>query len=79
MNTVEFLYHENPSTWAGVEPTNLGVQGNKKNDSGTETSDIIQAEKIMLNIQKLLILKWVGAQLGYISKINAIESIESTH
>ncbi|GFX26517.1 hypothetical protein TNCV_4535291 [Trichonephila clavipes] len=27
MEAVDFLTHENPPTWAGVKPANLGVQG----------------------------------------------------
>ncbi|GFY10101.1 hypothetical protein TNCV_1946461 [Trichonephila clavipes] len=27
MVAVDFLHHENPSTWAGVEPANFGAEG----------------------------------------------------
>ncbi|GFT95927.1 hypothetical protein TNCV_312541 [Trichonephila clavipes] len=27
MDAADFLYHENPPTWTGVEPSTLGVQG----------------------------------------------------
>ncbi|GFS82975.1 hypothetical protein TNCV_1568471 [Trichonephila clavipes] len=30
MDAVEFLHLENPPTWAGVEPANLGVQGQRQ-------------------------------------------------
>ncbi|GFS82190.1 hypothetical protein TNCV_250361 [Trichonephila clavipes] len=29
MGGCRFLYHENPSTWAGIKPANLGVEGVK--------------------------------------------------
>ncbi|GFU62804.1 hypothetical protein TNCV_4278881 [Trichonephila clavipes] len=30
MNPVDFLHHENPSAWLGVEPADLGVQGHRQ-------------------------------------------------
>ncbi|GFU49629.1 hypothetical protein TNCV_4143961 [Trichonephila clavipes] len=31
----DFLQHENPPTWAGVEPANLGVQGQRQTNCAT--------------------------------------------
>ncbi|GFV27087.1 hypothetical protein TNCV_4853241 [Trichonephila clavipes] len=28
---VDLLHHENPPTWAGVEPTTLGTEGKREN------------------------------------------------
>ncbi|GFV60075.1 hypothetical protein TNCV_3885931 [Trichonephila clavipes] len=30
MAAVDFLYHENPSAWAGVEPVTLGTEGQRQ-------------------------------------------------
>ncbi|GFV96678.1 hypothetical protein TNCV_3387711 [Trichonephila clavipes] len=30
MDAVDFLHHENPPTWAGVEPATLGAEGSDK-------------------------------------------------
>ncbi|GFW20214.1 hypothetical protein TNCV_1855381 [Trichonephila clavipes] len=30
MAAVDFLHHENPPTWAGVEPAALGAEGQRK-------------------------------------------------
>ncbi|GFX07500.1 hypothetical protein TNCV_5092141 [Trichonephila clavipes] len=36
MDAVEFLHHKNPPTWAGVEPANSGVQGQRQTVYGPQ-------------------------------------------
>ncbi|GFX29390.1 hypothetical protein TNCV_3997661 [Trichonephila clavipes] len=38
MTTVDFLHHENPSTWAGVEPTTLGADGQRQANYATQSA-----------------------------------------
>ncbi|GFX91599.1 hypothetical protein TNCV_3681851 [Trichonephila clavipes] len=39
MDTVDFLHHENPPTLAMVEPTNLGVQGERQTNYATQQAE----------------------------------------
>ncbi|GFX62056.1 hypothetical protein TNCV_2227821 [Trichonephila clavipes] len=39
MDAVEFLQHENPSTWAGVEHTNLGHKGQRQSTTPPSQDD----------------------------------------
>ncbi|GFV20686.1 hypothetical protein TNCV_777311 [Trichonephila clavipes] len=36
MATVDFLHHENPPTWAGVEPATLGAEGQRQTNHTTQ-------------------------------------------
>ncbi|GFW28678.1 hypothetical protein TNCV_3713931 [Trichonephila clavipes] len=38
MTTVDFLHHENPPTWAGVEPATLGVDGQRQTNYATQSA-----------------------------------------
>ncbi|GFU89241.1 hypothetical protein TNCV_2896891 [Trichonephila clavipes] len=40
MASVDFLHHENPSTWAGVEPATLGTEGLRQTNHATQPSTI---------------------------------------
>ncbi|GFX59586.1 hypothetical protein TNCV_3054051 [Trichonephila clavipes] len=37
MATVDFLHHENPPTWAGIEPATLGTGGQRQTNHATQT------------------------------------------
>ncbi|GFW72605.1 uncharacterized protein TNCV_3798331 [Trichonephila clavipes] len=44
MAAVEFLHHENPSTWARVEPTTLGTEGQRRTNPATQpTKTVLEA------------------------------------
>ncbi|GFV95168.1 hypothetical protein TNCV_1292861 [Trichonephila clavipes] len=36
MDAVDILHHAYPPTWAGVKPTNLGVQGQRQSNYATQ-------------------------------------------
>ncbi|GFW39804.1 hypothetical protein TNCV_2419701 [Trichonephila clavipes] len=36
MATVDFLHHENPPTWAGVELATLGTEGQRQTNHDTQ-------------------------------------------
>ncbi|GFU54557.1 hypothetical protein TNCV_3025091 [Trichonephila clavipes] len=36
MAAVDFLHHDNPSTWAGVEPATLGTEGQRQTNDATQ-------------------------------------------
>ncbi|GFW77665.1 hypothetical protein TNCV_133561 [Trichonephila clavipes] len=36
--TADFLHHENPPTWAGVEPTTLGAEGQRQTNYATQSA-----------------------------------------
>ncbi|GFV97525.1 hypothetical protein TNCV_2040331 [Trichonephila clavipes] len=38
MAAVDFLYHENPPTWAGIEPTTLGADGKRQIPYATQSA-----------------------------------------
>ncbi|GFV20027.1 uncharacterized protein TNCV_1154281 [Trichonephila clavipes] len=38
MATVDFLHHENPPTWAGVEPTTLDADGQRQTNYATQSA-----------------------------------------
>ncbi|GFW24277.1 hypothetical protein TNCV_605271 [Trichonephila clavipes] len=38
MTAVDFLYHENPPTWAGVEPTTLGADDQRQTNYATQSA-----------------------------------------
>ncbi|GFW71529.1 hypothetical protein TNCV_2309641 [Trichonephila clavipes] len=38
MADVDFLHHENPPTWAGVEPATLGAEGQRQTNLATQTA-----------------------------------------
>ncbi|GFT99011.1 hypothetical protein TNCV_3793911 [Trichonephila clavipes] len=38
MTAVDFLHHENPPTWARVEPANLGAEGQRQTSYVTESA-----------------------------------------
>ncbi|GFT14829.1 CCHC-type domain-containing protein [Trichonephila clavipes] len=39
MDAVDFLHHENPPTWAGVEPATLGAEGHNGGAQGAPGED----------------------------------------
>ncbi|GFV68279.1 hypothetical protein TNCV_1875611 [Trichonephila clavipes] len=47
MAAVDFLHHENPPTWSGVEPATLGAEGKRKINHATQP-----AGKKRLNFNK---------------------------
>ncbi|GFW63736.1 hypothetical protein TNCV_4940281 [Trichonephila clavipes] len=46
MAAVDFLHHENPSTWAGVEPATLGTEGQRQTNHATQPTGIITRNQI---------------------------------
>ncbi|GFV41523.1 hypothetical protein TNCV_3626751 [Trichonephila clavipes] len=38
MIAVDFLHHENPPTWAGVEPATLGADGQRQTNYATQSA-----------------------------------------
>ncbi|GFV29265.1 hypothetical protein TNCV_4602971 [Trichonephila clavipes] len=38
MAAVAFLHHENPPTWAGVEPATLGAEGQQQTNYATQSA-----------------------------------------
>ncbi|GFX18911.1 hypothetical protein TNCV_322161 [Trichonephila clavipes] len=38
MAPVDFLHHENPSTWAGAEPTNSGTESQRQTNHATQST-----------------------------------------
>ncbi|GFV81343.1 hypothetical protein TNCV_4773691 [Trichonephila clavipes] len=38
MTAVDFLHHENPPTWAGVEPATLGADGQRQTNYVTQSA-----------------------------------------
>ncbi|GFS82815.1 uncharacterized protein TNCV_3127651 [Trichonephila clavipes] len=38
MTAVDFPHHENPSTWAGVEPATLGADGQRQTNYATQSA-----------------------------------------
>ncbi|GFY29644.1 hypothetical protein TNCV_1812241 [Trichonephila clavipes] len=41
MATVDFLHHENPSTWAGVEPTTWGTESQRQTNHATQPTGVL--------------------------------------
>ncbi|GFT76313.1 hypothetical protein TNCV_564691 [Trichonephila clavipes] len=41
MAAVDFLHHENLSTWAGVEPATLGAEGQRQTNHGTKPAFLV--------------------------------------
>ncbi|GFW99184.1 hypothetical protein TNCV_3009521 [Trichonephila clavipes] len=39
-----FLHHENPPTWAGVEPATLGAEGHRQSNHATQAAKLNQLE-----------------------------------
>ncbi|GFV92358.1 hypothetical protein TNCV_3949681 [Trichonephila clavipes] len=40
MAAVDFLHHENPPTWAGVEPATLSAEGQRQTNHATQPAKI---------------------------------------
>ncbi|GFW61472.1 hypothetical protein TNCV_347201 [Trichonephila clavipes] len=40
MDIVDFVHHENPSTWTGVESATFGVQGQRQTNYGTPSRHV---------------------------------------
>ncbi|GFW96518.1 hypothetical protein TNCV_2845751 [Trichonephila clavipes] len=38
MAAVDFLHHENPPTWAGIEPATLGADGQQQTNYATQSA-----------------------------------------
>ncbi|GFU78924.1 hypothetical protein TNCV_307651 [Trichonephila clavipes] len=48
MTAVDFLHHENPPTWAGVEPATLGANGQRQINYATQSA-LAELENAMEN------------------------------
>ncbi|GFX20113.1 hypothetical protein TNCV_1436731 [Trichonephila clavipes] len=44
MAAVDFLHHENPSTWAGVEPVTLGAEDQRQTNLVTQPDFFLKFE-----------------------------------
>ncbi|GFY05370.1 hypothetical protein TNCV_2208151 [Trichonephila clavipes] len=49
MAAVDFLHHEIPSTWAGVEPSILGTEGQRQTYHATQPSVIQRNRPVNAN------------------------------
>ncbi|GFV76877.1 hypothetical protein TNCV_689481 [Trichonephila clavipes] len=54
MDTVDFLLHENSPTWAGVEPGNVGVEGQRLTNYATQPGWIGWLVRPRLRVRPLL-------------------------
>ncbi|GFS96676.1 hypothetical protein TNCV_4753911 [Trichonephila clavipes] len=78
MNADDLLHHENPLTWAEVEPANLGVQGQRQANyvptpMGCRLLDTKGAQfEELAAYQDLAILN--SSEDTYVSKTNGTES-----
>ncbi|GFT39877.1 hypothetical protein TNCV_3286541 [Trichonephila clavipes] len=61
MDTVDFLYHENSPTWAGVEPTTIGVEGQRQTNHATQPALEAILETSFFSLERL---KGVHGLLG---------------
>ncbi|GFX88418.1 hypothetical protein TNCV_2278861 [Trichonephila clavipes] len=46
MAAVDFLHHEGPPTWAGVEPATLGAEGQRQTNYATQLFASLSSPKI---------------------------------
>ncbi|GFY31378.1 hypothetical protein TNCV_4989371 [Trichonephila clavipes] len=74
MDAVDFAHHENPPTWAGVEPATLGTEGQRQTNYAPQ---LAKESSFKVKHQMLFKLLMRSNRINFKSKVPVGEVLES--